>query len=92
MISNKPFVCGCCFPGIYAQKIEGGAVIADIEKRLATHRIAERVGQVYKVIFPDEMAEINQLCSKRPMENRNWYPGETLKDLERENSKHGIEV
>ena len=40
---------------------------------------------------PGQMRQIEKLLSARPKEiNRNWSPGETVGDLQRENEEHGI--
>lgn len=45
-----------------------------------------------RVIFPKPRSRIEQLLTVRPEPNRNWRPGETLADLERENSEHRAEL
>lgn len=45
------------------------------------------------VDWPDQAARIEQLLLRRPNPaNRNWYPHETIADLERENAQHLGEV
>lgn len=42
--------------------------------------------------FPDERAEIERVLGLRAaVETRNWRPSETVADLERENSAHGMD-
>lgn len=48
--------------------------------------------QLTSVEFPDERAEIERLLLKRPIQNRNWQPGETLAFLIAENILYGDEV
>jgi hypothetical protein len=36
------------------------------------------------------MEKIMAELRKRPMKNMNWYPGETLEDIIKENKEHGI--
>lgn len=49
--------------------------------------------QTMTVVVPDELAEIDRVLSLRPMrENRNWTPGETVRDLKRENVTHGVRI
>jgi len=43
-------------------------------------------------IFPEQREEIERLLDKRPLENRNWFPGETVDDLLRENKEHEAEL
>ena len=42
--------------------------------------------------FPVERKEIEELLEVRPLLNRNFYPGETLDDLRRENEEHKDEL
>jgi len=45
------------------------------------------------IVFPDEQRAIETILSKRPVpETRNWSNVETVDDLVRENSEHGIGV
>jgi hypothetical protein len=50
-------------------------------------------GAVYEdVALPEERASIERLLLRRlDLASRNWLPGETAEDLERENLAHGIE-
>lgn len=43
-------------------------------------------------VFPKERAKIEALLAVRPLLNRNWEPGETVEDLERENEEHAGEL
>ncbi len=58
----------------------------------------ENGGQWYRVVFPEEKAEIEAALTarsaKRPFQapSRNWTPGETVKDLKAENLEHGVRV
>ena len=50
-------------------------------------------GRVYlSVKFPKNLATIERLLLGRPMVNRNWIKGETVKLLMAENIEHGCEV
>jgi hypothetical protein len=52
-------------------------------------RMAQSGWQAVK--FPGEADEIEAVLMKRPdKRTRNWYPGETVEALERENAEHGI--
>jgi len=42
-------------------------------------------GYAYKVTFPTTRRKIETIMEKRPLTNRNWKHGETVKDLETEN-------
>lgn len=46
-----------------------------------------------EVIFPENREAIEAILLKRPaIANRNWYPGESIEQLEKENSQLGCEV
>lgn len=46
-----------------------------------------------QVEFPENADEIEEILVKRPDKRvRNWFPGETVAQLEAENSGHGIGV
>ena len=45
-----------------------------------------------RTVFPRARKKIEALLEKRPIPNRNWYPGETLADLQRENEEHKEEL
>ena len=47
-------------------------------------------GKVKRVVTPGNRVAIEKALGKRPIKNRNWNPGETVKDLESENLKHGV--
>lgn len=68
----------------------GDAPLIDPEWRLAA---CLHCGAVYSasIELPDDWQAIDAALMKRPDAiNRNWTPGETLEDLERENDSHGI--
>lgn len=45
-----------------------------------------------RLVFPKERATIEELLLRRPLKNRHWLPGETVKDLERENNEHAADL
>ncbi len=45
-------------------------------------------GEWIQVEFPQNDKKIEELLLKRPVENRNWLPGETIKKLESDNKKY----
>jgi len=47
-------------------------------------------GRTRRVTIPTERKQIEDTLSKRPIKNRHWYPYETVKDLENENTKMGV--
>jgi hypothetical protein len=52
-----------------------------------------RNGHKYRnVIFPRDRAPIEALLIKRPLDNRNWAPGESLAQLDYENKLHAREL
>jgi len=48
-------------------------------------------GNVYRVILPKKLEEIQALLMLRPLPHkRNWRPYQSVKDLQRENTKHRV--
>lgn len=47
--------------------------------------------QAMRVLFPEDGEAIEAALAPRPIENRNWEPGETVDDLRGENRAHGLE-
>lgn len=47
-------------------------------------------GLAFSLEWPD-VSSIEAVCAPRPKKNRNWYPGETIGDLRRENEAHGVD-
>lgn len=45
-----------------------------------------------RAVFPEEREKIEDILALRPLANRNWTPGETFEDLERENEEHAAEL
>lgn len=65
-----------------------GVPMAQAEKVLSEKM---KQAKLLTVIFPADKSKIDIVTVKRPYpENRNWYPWESLKDLQKENALHGI--
>lgn len=48
--------------------------------------------QISKVEWPSNPGSIDAALRLRPVpDTRNWFPGETVEDLIRENTEHGLE-
>lgn len=47
-------------------------------------------GHKHSVQFPAWKETIERILAVRPTENRNWWIGEAVSDLRRENRKHGL--
>jgi hypothetical protein len=47
-------------------------------------------GKWLSIVWPPDAVAIENALVIRPTENRNWLPGETVADLRRENTGHGI--
>jgi hypothetical protein len=57
----------------------------------ATHMMCPACGWAGPAQWPAHWRGIEQILADRPdPSTRNWLPGETLGDLERENAEHGI--
>jgi len=67
-----------------------GQSIAEVHWPVDTFVICLECRASHRFDWPAERADIDALLSLRPVENRNWHPGETTADLERENHEHGI--
>lgn len=51
---------------------------------------ADAGGHVLEVEFPADREILEGLLLMRPVENRNWRPGEGVLDLANENREHGV--
>lgn len=50
-------------------------------------------GVSFEVFLPEDRQEIETITGLRPRRaNRNWKPGETVRDLKAENLRHGVRV
>jgi hypothetical protein len=47
-------------------------------------------GKPLNYALPEGWKKIELVVAKRPEQNRNWLPGQTLKDLQRENREHKV--
>lgn len=48
--------------------------------------------QYRQAIFPFERLEIEKLLIQRPLDNRNWFQGESIEQLKQENEIHKAEL
>ncbi len=51
----------------------------------------EHAPVAHEVEFPADFVLINAAVSRRPVQNRNWQPGETVAQLLQENLAHGLD-
>ncbi|MAH45846.1 hypothetical protein CMI37_08445 [Candidatus Pacearchaeota archaeon] len=72
----------------------GGAELAWEEGLMLCHSCfnSKQRQQLRRTKFPPNRQAIEVLLMKRPYENRNWFPYETLNDLETENLAHKKEL
>lgn len=50
-------------------------------------------GRAFEVALPDDRQDIEAVTGLRPRRaNRNWVPGETVRDLQAENLRHGVRI
>lgn len=88
------FICPICYPQSIAQfvGIVNGKIqpAPDLSARRTARRLAEEDGNIYNVLFPDNLNEIEQALSMRSQQHRNWEPGETLEFLTQENKDNGL--
>ncbi len=94
---GKDFICSRCYPNLHAEirmhdpRILGKMIsVPDLALRALTRNQAERMGHVYRVVFPKDMKAIMEIVGRRPLEHQNWRPGVSLADLRRENKEHGV--
>lgn len=81
--------------GRWIVKCECGGAEKAWEERLFMCQSCWNGGSKHKyrrTVFPKRRAEIEALLIKRPLQNRNWTPGETLVLLRRENREHKGEL
>jgi hypothetical protein len=90
---NNEYICPKCYPGMISisGKLPDGKYQFNRSARDAAMAKAAVNDEIYTVEFPDERWEIMKLVEKRPPENRNWIPCETLDFLKQENTERGIE-
>lgn len=81
VIPGSPFICTAEHPLVR----RGGG-----DQKAQAILAAIAMNQAYEVIFPEDKALIEKLNSKRKEQNRNWKPGESVKDLVAENLDHEI--
>lgn len=55
--------------------------------------VCSNCGRIASVVWPAGVFEIERVLALRPVpQTRNWYPGETVADLNRENAEHGVDI
>jgi hypothetical protein len=88
------FICPVCYPqsiavfvGIVGKKL--GAV-PDRSARKTARIQAEQNNEIFPIEYPKNAEKILEIVKKRPVENQNWTPGETLAFLRQENKDNGI--
>lgn len=87
-ISQGRWCADCPTPGCHA-----ASYVSPADKRMwciKCENIAA-AGEWVPVKFPRNRERIEELLLRRALpENRNWYPYESVKDLEAENERHGV--
>jgi len=88
------YIAPCCYPGVIAQftGVVKGQIknVVDTSARATARRMAHEKGEVYQIVFPKNADKILAIIQKRPIQNQNWIPGETLKFLQAENDLHEV--
>ena len=91
---GKPFICSKCNTGLHAMmpmKFNNAIIqTADLATRQRAIEMAAENGLVYEVVFPQKKEKIMLELRKRPPQNMNWHPGETVADLRRQNKNHKV--
>jgi len=92
--ATQTMICSRCHQGIHASmpvRVQGHTIrIPDPAVRELARKEAEQAGQIYEVVFPENIREIMRIVRKRKIQHINWRPGMTIADLQRENKEHGV--
>ena len=71
---DTQFICPACYPQSIAQFVGmvNGKIqpVPDVSARRTARRLAEEKGEIYNIIFPDNLAEIEAAVSVRPQQNQ----------------------
>lgn len=91
------FVCPTEYPDMLAMTFipnprKAGALnqVPDEELRKQTLQAALAAGDAFEVVFPAEKEAIEAVLRPRLPAFRNWVPGETLQDLQQENTEREL--
>ena len=99
---DTDFVCGTCYPDAFSMTSRPGPIdpktkkqtvypMPDEMRRIEARARAAKEGNAFRVVFVLPKEEVEKRLAHRPNPNkRNWFPRETLKDLEAENLEHGL--
>jgi len=87
--------CVVCFPDLKAKAFKllpNGLYrpVNDAEKQAEARAAVLAAGKNYRIEFPANRRNIERVLAKRPAENRNWFIGETVEDLNKENAAHNL--
>lgn len=87
-VSRSRWIANCPMPGCNSRQ----HVSKDDHLFFCAHCLNEAVGnRTVPVEWPRDVDGIERVLLVRPFAgNRNWHPGETIADLERENREHGL--
>ncbi|PKO02093.1 MAG: hypothetical protein CVU43_09750 [Chloroflexi bacterium HGW-Chloroflexi-5] len=89
---NGLFICHKCYPGMIVRSgvNANGSLKFNATMRAVARQKAEKNGEIYRVIFPENRKEIELAVAKRAPDNQNWEPGETIEFLLEENQAYGV--
>jgi hypothetical protein len=87
-------MCGGCYEDKQAKKaaVINGVVVIGIDKAKQDQakKQAWADGRVYKISFPKDYKQIEEVLRVRKPEHRSWDIGQTAEDLEIENAAHPV--
>lgn len=89
---DKTFICPVCHPGILASftGVRHGRIASqpDTSARRTARLQAEKTGDIYEIVYPENRDEILAQLQHRPLDAMNWKPGEAVELLTAENIEH----
>lgn len=92
--TTTEYVAPCCYPGVIATFMgvvnKQMQIVPDVSARSTAYRRAREAGEIYEVVFPEDMQEIMSVVSERPIPNQNWVQEETVEILQAENEENGV--
>jgi hypothetical protein len=90
---DTEYIPPCCYPksiATFMVLVKGKPqAVPDTSARQTARMMAHAADEVYTIVFPAKLAEIKEIMSKRPVDNRHWT-NETIAALKKENKAHGV--
>ena len=84
-VTDTEYIAPCRYPGTIAQftgmvknRVQN---VADISARATARARARKDGEVYEIVFPENMNEIMDALRGQPVTMQNWVPGDSIEFL-----------